>query len=69
LGYHFGPEGLAIAQKTFYSFVERAIRLYEQELMQLGFGSSSYGGPAGCGPGSMGWYSGKGVSKAIGLMS
>jgi len=30
LGYHFGPEGLAIAQKTLYNFVERAIRLYEQ---------------------------------------
>jgi hypothetical protein len=24
------PEGLAIAQKTLYNFVERAIRLYEQ---------------------------------------
>jgi len=31
LGYHFGPEGLAIAQKTLDNFVERAIRLYEQE--------------------------------------
>ena len=30
LGYHFGPEGLAIAQKTLENFVERAIRLYEQ---------------------------------------
>ena len=30
LGYHFGPEGLAIAEKTLYNFVERAIRLYEQ---------------------------------------
>jgi hypothetical protein len=30
LGYHFGPGGLAIAQKTLYNFVERAIRLYEQ---------------------------------------
>ncbi len=30
LGYHFGPEGLAIAQKTLNNFVERAIRLYEQ---------------------------------------
>ena len=27
LGYHFGPEGLTIAQKTLYNFVERAIRL------------------------------------------
>ena len=30
LGYHFGPEGFAIAQKALYNFVERAIRLYEQ---------------------------------------
>ena len=30
LGYHFGPEGLDIAQKTLDNFVERAIRLYEQ---------------------------------------
>jgi len=30
LGYHFGPEGLAIAEKTLDNFVERAIRLYEQ---------------------------------------
>jgi len=31
LGYHFGPEGLSIAQKTLYNFAERAIWLYEQE--------------------------------------
>jgi len=31
LGYHFGLEGLAIAQKTLENFDERAIRLYEQE--------------------------------------
>jgi len=30
LGHHFGPEGLAIAQKTLNNFVERVIRLYEQ---------------------------------------
>jgi hypothetical protein len=30
LGYHFCPEGLAIAEKTLNNFVERAIRLYEQ---------------------------------------
>ena len=30
MGYHLGPEGLAIAQKILYNFVERAIRLYEQ---------------------------------------
>ena len=31
LGYHFGPEGLSVAKKTIERFVERAIRLYEQE--------------------------------------
>ena len=31
LGYHFGPEGLTLAAKTIEQFVERAIRLYEQE--------------------------------------
>jgi len=31
LGYHFGPERLAIAEKTLENFVERATRLYEQE--------------------------------------
>ncbi len=31
LGYHFGPDGLSVAQKTVEQFVERAIRLYEQE--------------------------------------
>jgi len=30
LGYHFGPERLAIAEKSLNNFVERAIRLYEQ---------------------------------------
>ena len=30
MGYHFGPEGPAVAQMTLYNFVERAIRLYEQ---------------------------------------
>jgi len=30
LGYHFGPEGLTIDEKTLNNFVERAIRLYEQ---------------------------------------
>jgi hypothetical protein len=30
LGYHFRPEGLAVAQKTLYNFAERTIRLYEQ---------------------------------------
>jgi len=31
LGYHFGPEGLFVAKKTIERYVERAIRLYEQE--------------------------------------
>ena len=31
LGYHFSPEGLTLAAKTVENFVERAIRLYEQE--------------------------------------
>ena len=31
LGYHFGPEGLSVAKKTIERFVERAIRLYEQD--------------------------------------
>lgn len=30
LGYHFSPEGLAVARKTVDKFVERALRLYEQ---------------------------------------
>ena len=30
MGYHLGPEGPAIAEKTLYNFVERMIRLYEQ---------------------------------------
>ncbi len=31
LGYHFGPDGLSVAEKTIERFVARAIRLYEQE--------------------------------------
>jgi len=31
LGYHFGPEGLTLAEKTIEQFVARATRLYEQE--------------------------------------
>ncbi len=31
LGYHFGPAGLSVAEKTIDQFVERATRLYEQE--------------------------------------
>ncbi len=31
LGYHFGPEGLTVAAKTIEQFVERVLRLYEQE--------------------------------------
>ena len=42
LGYHFGPEGLSVAKKTIEKFVERALRLYEQEPRELG-GSSRLG--------------------------
>jgi hypothetical protein len=31
LGYHLCPEGLTVAAKTIEQFVERALRLYEQE--------------------------------------
>ena len=31
LGYHFGPDGLVVAESTVQNFVARAIRLYEQE--------------------------------------
>ena len=31
LGYHFSPQGLTLAQKTISNFVEKALRLYEQE--------------------------------------
>ncbi len=31
LGYHFGPEGFTVAAKAIEQFVERALRLYEQE--------------------------------------
>jgi hypothetical protein len=31
LGYHFAREGLSVAEVTVEKFVERAIRLYEQE--------------------------------------
>ena len=30
LGYHFGPDGITVAQKTIERFVARAVRLYEQ---------------------------------------
>ena len=30
MGYHFGPERLAVTKKTLNNFIERAIRLYEQ---------------------------------------
>ena len=30
-GYHFGPEGLSVADKTMEKFVARAVRLYERE--------------------------------------
>jgi RNA-directed DNA polymerase len=31
LGYHFSPQGISLAQKTIDNFVEKALRLYEQE--------------------------------------
>ena len=31
LGYHFSPQGLKLAKQTIVNFLERAIRLYEQE--------------------------------------
>ena len=31
LGYHFGPQGLKVATDTWKRYVERAVRLYEQE--------------------------------------
>jgi len=31
LGYHFSPQGLTLAQKTINNFVEKTLRLYEQE--------------------------------------
>ena len=31
LGYHFSPQGLTLARQTMVNFLERAIRLYEQE--------------------------------------
>ena len=31
LGYHFSPRGLTLARQTMVNFLERAIRLYEQE--------------------------------------
>ncbi len=42
LGYHFGPQGLALAEKTLAAFVERALRLYEQDLEKPS-GSSRFG--------------------------
>jgi len=41
-GHHFGPEGLAKAARTFEPFVERPLRLYQQEPGELG-GSSRLG--------------------------
>jgi len=36
LGYHFGPEGLAIAQKTLENFAERAIHKIFVSAQNLG---------------------------------
>ena len=35
LGTHFGPEGLTMAARSIEQFVERALRLYEQEPGEL----------------------------------
>ncbi len=42
LGYHFRPGQLSVAEKSIENFVERAIRLYEQEPGEL-LGSSRSG--------------------------
>jgi len=46
LGCHFGPESLTLAAKTIEPFVERALRLCEQEPGELG-GSSRPGWTVG----------------------
>ncbi len=35
-GYHFGPEGVTVAEQTVVDFVTKASRLYEQELRGAG---------------------------------
>ncbi len=42
LGYHFGPDGITVAQKTIEQFVARATRLYEQEPEEA-FASTQFG--------------------------
>ena len=42
LGYHFRPGQLSVAGKTIEQFIERAIRLYEQEPGEA-FASSRFG--------------------------
>ncbi len=42
LGYHFGPDGLSMAERTIERFVARALRLYEQEPGEA-FASSRFG--------------------------
>ena len=36
LGYHFGSDGLSVAEGTVAKFVERVLRLYEQERSERG---------------------------------
>jgi len=31
LGYHFGPNGVTLAEKTIENFIDKALRLYEHE--------------------------------------
>ena len=38
LGYHFSPEGLTVAMGTLRRFVERIVRLYEQDADYLCIG-------------------------------
>ena len=42
LGYHFGPDGITVAEKTMERFVRRAARLYEQGPREV-FASSRFG--------------------------
>lgn len=37
LGYHFGRDGLSLASKTIDNFLSKALRLYEQEMVQTRF--------------------------------
>ena len=34
LGYHFGPDGLSLARKLIDNYIQKALRLYEQEPLE-----------------------------------